>query len=75
MRTINEHIQNIYEESELQSDPTIRNFRVVQMEGGREVERDIAFYNLDVIISVGYRVRSHRGTQFRISMTANSTAR
>jgi hypothetical protein len=69
VRTINEHIQNIYKEGELQTDPTIRNFRIVQMEGGREVERDIAFYNLDVVISVGYRVRSHRGTQFRIWAT------
>ena len=69
VRTINEHIQNIYEEGELQPAPTIRNFRIVQTEGGREVERDIAFYNLDVIISVGYRVRSHRGTQFRIWAT------
>ncbi len=67
--TINEHIQNIYEEGELQSVPTIRNFRIVQTESGREVERDISFYNLDVIISVGYRVRSHRGTQFRIWAT------
>lgn len=67
--TINEHIQNIYEEGELQPDATIRNFRIVQMEGGREVGRDVAFYNLDVIISVGYRVRSHRGTQFRIWAT------
>lgn len=69
VRTVNEHIQNIYEEGELQSSATIRNFRIVQPEGGREVERDIAFYNLDVIISVGYRVRSHRGTQFRIWAT------
>lgn len=69
VRTINEHIQNIYEEGELQPGPTIRNFRIVQSEGGREVEREIAFYNLDVIISVGYRVRSHRGTQFRIWAT------
>lgn len=69
VRTINEHIQNIYEEGELPVGPTIRNFRIVQVEGGREVERDIAFYNLDVIISVGYRVRSHRGTQFRIWAT------
>lgn len=69
VRTINEHIQNIYEEGELRPDSTIRNFRIVQTEGEREVGRDIAFYNLDVIISVGYRVRSHRGTQFRIWAT------
>lgn len=69
VRTISEHIQNIYEEGELLPGPTIRNFRIVGPEGGREVERDIAFYNLDVIISVGYRVRSQRGTQFRIWAT------
>ena len=69
VRTINEHIQNIYEEGELQPEPTIRNFRIVQTEGSRGVEREVAFYNLDVIISVGYRVRSHRGTQFRIWAT------
>ncbi len=69
VRTVNEHIQNVYEEGELQPAATIRNFRIVQSEGNREVERDIAFYNLDVIISVGYRVRSHRGTQFRIWAT------
>lgn len=67
--TINEHIQNIYEEGELQPTSTIRNFRIVQSEGDRDVERDITFYNLDVIISVGYRVRSQRGTQFRIWAT------
>jgi hypothetical protein len=69
VHTINEHIQNIYEEGELQSGRTIRNFRIVQTEGSREVEREIVFYNLDVIISVGYRVRSRRGTQFRIWAT------
>ena len=63
--TINEHIQNIYEEEELEKGSTIRNFRIVQTEGNRQVEREVDHYNLDVIISVGYRVRSHRGTQFR----------
>jgi hypothetical protein len=63
--TINEHIKNIYQEDELTEAATIRNFRIVQTEGKREVSRDINFYNLDVIISVGYRVKSHRGTQFR----------
>lgn len=67
--TINEHINNIYKEKELEKKSTIRNFRIVQKEGGRTVERDIAFYNLDVIISVGYRVKSLRGTQFRIWAT------
>ncbi|HEY4831877.1 MAG TPA: RhuM family protein [Waddliaceae bacterium] len=69
VRTINEHIQNIYNEQELQSQATIRNFRIVQTEGSREVTRQVDFYNLDMIISVGYRVNSHSGTQFRIWAT------
>jgi hypothetical protein len=68
-RTINEHIKNIYKENELKEKSTIRNFRIVQKEGSREVERDVQFYNLDMIISVGYRVNSKRGTQFRIWAT------
>ncbi len=67
--TINEHIKNIYKERELDKNSTIRKFRIVQIEGGRQVERDVEFYNLDVIISVGYRVKSHCGTQFRIWAT------
>ncbi len=67
--TINEHISHIYEENELAAASTIRNFRIVQTEGLRQVERDVDCYNLDVIISVGYRVKSHRGTQFRIWAT------
>jgi hypothetical protein len=63
--TINEHIGNLYEDRELDDKGTIRNFRIVQTEGRREVTRTVSFYNLDVIIAVGYRVRSHRGTQFR----------
>jgi hypothetical protein len=69
VKTINEHIQNVYSEGELQKDPTVRNFRIVQKEGDRAVSRDIEHYNLDVIISVGYRVKSLRGTQFRIWAT------
>jgi hypothetical protein len=69
-RTISEHIQNIFIEGELSPDATVRNFRTVQIEGSREVARQIDFYNLDVIISVGYRVSSHRGTQFRIWATS-----
>jgi hypothetical protein len=65
VRTINEHIRNIYEEGELAPEATIRKFRIVQTEGSRQVSRKVDFYNLDVIISVGYRVKSHRGTQFR----------
>jgi hypothetical protein len=69
VRTINEHIKNIYEEGELRPDSTIRKFRIVQIEGKRQVVREVDFFNLDVIISVGYRVKSHRGTQFRIWAT------
>jgi len=65
VRTINEHIQNIYEEGEQDPTATIRKFRIVQMEGGREVSRLVDFYKLDLILAVGYRVRSLRGTQFR----------
>ncbi len=67
--TISEHITNIYEEGELQEEATVRNFRTVQQEGKRRVSRDTAHYNLDVIISVGYRVKSHVGTHFRIWAT------
>ena len=63
--TINEHLKNIYETSELTRESTIRNFRIVQQEGGRNVSRQVEFYNLDAIISVGYRVNSMRATQFR----------
>ena len=63
--TINYHLQEIYKTNELSEEVTARNFRVVQSEGKREVERNIKFYNLDVIISVGYRVNSLRATQFR----------
>ena len=68
-RTISEHVQNIFEEGELKKDSTVRNFRTVQKEGRREVEREIEYCNLDVIISVGYRVKSKEGTQFRIWAT------
>lgn len=67
--TINEHIKNIFEEGELEADSTIRNFRIVQKEGDREVKREVDHYSLDMIISVGYRVNSYRGTQFRIWAT------
>jgi hypothetical protein len=67
--TISEHIKNVFEEGELDQNSTVRNFRTVQTEGNRQVERAIDFYNLDVIISVGYRVKSHQGTQFRIWAT------
>ena len=67
--TISEHIKNVFEEGELDAMSTVRNFRTVQKEGSREVERNIDYYNLDVIISVGYRVKSPQGTQFRIWAT------
>jgi prophage maintenance system killer protein len=65
VRTVNEHIKNLYDEQELSEGETVRNFRIVQVEGKRQVKREVAHYNLDVIISVGYRVRSKRGTEFR----------
>jgi prophage maintenance system killer protein len=68
-RTISEHVNTIYKDKELQRDRTIRKFRIVQKEGNRRVKREVDFYNLDVIISVGYRVKSQRGTQFRIWAT------
>jgi hypothetical protein len=67
--TVAEHIANTFEERELEQNATCRKFRQVRMEGKREVERDIEHYNLDVIISVGYRVKSPQGTQFRIWAT------
>jgi len=65
VRTVNEHLKNIYDSGELQREATIRKFRTVQTEGSRQVVRNIDFYNLDAIISVGYRVNSVRATQFR----------
>ncbi len=65
VNTINYHLKEIYKSDELQEGTTIRKFRIVQTEGKREVNRDVEFYNLDVIISVGYRVNSQRATQFR----------
>ena len=67
--TISEHIKNIFSEGELIQDSTDRKFRTVQQEGTRNIERDLEYYNLDVIISVGYRVKSPQGTQFRIWAT------
>ena len=67
--TITEHIGNVFKEGELDGDATCRKFRQVRLEGGREIRRNIDYYNLDVIISVGYRVKSQQGTQFRIWAT------
>ncbi len=69
VRTINEHLRNIYISGELREDATIRNFRIVQQEGNRQVARDMQLYNLDSIISVGYRVNSKQATSFRIWAT------
>lgn len=67
--TINEHIKNIYKEKELQQESTIRKFRIVQKEGKRIIERENDFYNLDIVISVGYRIKSQQGIKFRIWAT------
>ncbi len=64
--TISRHINNVFKEGELRREATVANFATVQLEGDRTVKRNIEYYNLDVIISVGYRVKSIRGTQFRI---------
>lgn len=68
-QNISLHIQNTFEEGELMRDSTVKESLTVQQEGSREVQRRLELYNLDVIISVGYRVKSHRGTQFRIWAT------
>jgi len=64
--TIGMHLKNIYKSDELEQDSTIEKYSVVRQEGKRDVKRKIQFYNLDAIISVGYRVNSKKGTQFRI---------
>ena len=68
-QNISLHIKNVFEEGELEEISTVKDYLTVQTEGKRDVQRKINFYNLDVIISVGYRVKSHRGTQFRIWAT------
>jgi len=67
--TISEHLSNIYDSGELEKEATVRKFRTVQIEGEREVARNLEYYNLDAIISVGYRVNSAKATQFRIWAT------
>ncbi len=69
VKTIGKHINNVFSEGELDKNSTVAKFATVQLEGGREIERNIEYYNLDVIISVGYRVKSKQGTQFRIWAT------
>ena len=65
-QNISLHINNIFKEGELNQNSTVKEYLTVQLEGTRRIKRNITIYNLDVIISVGYRVKSHRGTQFRI---------
>jgi hypothetical protein len=65
VRTVSEHLGNIFDEDEVEPERTIRKLRIVQIEGTREVRRLVDHYHLDAILAVGYRVRSHRGTQFR----------
>jgi len=65
VKTIGKHINNVFNEKELDKRSTVAKFATVQNEGGREVVRDVEYYNLDVIISVGYRVKSQRGVRFR----------
>ena len=65
VRTINEHIQKIYEDGELTEEATIRNFRIVQTEGSRQVSRQVKHYNLQMIIAVGFKVNNDRAVQFR----------
>ncbi len=66
---ISRHIQNIFNEGELDPEATVAIFATVQQEGHRTITREVEYYNLEVIISVGYRVKSHRGTQFRVWAT------
>ena len=68
--TVNHHLKAIFSEGELQAGATIRCYRIVQNEGARQINREVEHYNLDAILAVGFRVRSHRGTQFRQWATA-----
>jgi hypothetical protein len=65
LQNINLHLQNIYEEGELDPEATIKSYLMARTEGTRQVRRPIQHYSLDAILAVGFRVRSHRGTQFR----------
>ena len=65
VRTISEHIKNIYSDDELTETATIRNFRIVQTEGSRQVNREIIHYNLQAIIAVGFKVNNDRAVRFR----------
>lgn len=65
VRTVNEHIRKIYDDNELSEPATVRNFRIVQTEGSRQVTRDTKHYNLQMIIAVGFKVNNERAVQFR----------
>lgn len=65
VRTVNEHIKKIYDDQELSEEATIRNFRMVQTEGGRQVSRELKHYTLQMIIAVGFKVNNPRAVQFR----------
>ena len=65
VRTVNEHLARIFNDKELEPESTIRNFRIVQTEGSRQVERDVKHYNLQAIISVGFKVNNQRAVRFR----------
>jgi hypothetical protein len=65
VKTINEHLTNLFNQKKIDIKSTIRNFRIVQKEGNREVARNVEFYNLETIIAVGFRVNSHKAIQFR----------
>lgn len=65
MKTIGKHANNVFDEDELEENRTVAKFATVQQEGKRSVEREVEYYNLDIIISVGYRVKSKQGIQFR----------
>jgi hypothetical protein len=70
VNTVNHHLKEIFAEGELPPEATIRRYRIVQTEGVRQISRDVEHYNLEAVLAVGYRVRSHRGTQFRQWATA-----
>ena len=70
-QNISLHVRNIYEEGELNAQATVKEYLTVQIEGGRSVQRKIEYYNLDMIISVGYRIKSHIATRFRQWATQN----
>ncbi len=74
-QNISQHLQTIYEDGELHPEATVKKYLTVQTEGNREVSRTVDHYNLDAILAVGYRVRSHRGTQFRIWATTKCEER